>query len=427
MSEATTQRPDSSADDEAAQPYVTGARRQSLLWSMLITFLVLFATYAGVVAILLPAQVLALDPAARIGNLAIVTTASSIATLFAQPIVGAFSDRTRSRMGRRAPWIVIGGAAGGVCLIGMQGLSSILSITVLWVLAQVCLNSLQGPVSTIVSDRFAFSSRGTASAFIGAGTAVGGTIGVVLAGRLLHNLGLGYTILGVGMIVVSVLFVLINRDYSSLDLKTDPIRWAPFIQGFWVDPRRHPDYAWAFAGRFVMILGYQGIQAYQLYILTDYIGLGEAEAGVFAGTMALVTMVTLTSATLVSGRLSDRLGRRKAFVFCSTVVMAGALAVPLANPTTTAMLIYAGIVGLGYGVYTAVDMALMVDVLPSSGDAGRDLGVLNVATNIPQAMTPVVAAILLSVFSGNYASLFVFAIIMVFASSFFVLPIKSVR
>src|SRR5699024_7185539 len=102
-------------------------------------------------------------------------------------------------------------------------------------------------------------------------------------------------------------------------------------------------------------------------------------------------------------------------------------AVPLAAPTAGAMIVYAVLVGIGYGAYMSVDLALMIDVLPSTGDIGKDLGILNVASNIPQTLTPVVAAVLLGIFAGNYASIFVFAIIAVVFSSFLVFPIKKVR
>ncbi len=186
-------------------------------------------------------------------------------------------------------------------------------------------------------------------------------------------------------------------------------------------------YAWAFAGRFVMVLGYQGVQAYQFYILTDYLGLAPADAGGVAGLLSLASMITLVLGTLVFGRLSDRLGRRKMFVFTASVVMAFGIVIPLLFPSVPAMIVYSLIVGLGYGAYSAVDVALMIDVLPSQGDAGRDLGVLNVATNIPQALTPVVAAVLLAIFAGNYASIFAFAAVMVLLSSVLVFPIRSVR
>lgn len=410
-----------------SHPTLGSAQRNTLLWSMLVTFLVLFATYAGVIAILLPAQIEALDHANKAANLALVTSISSLATLFAQPIVGAFSDRTRSKWGRRSPYIVIGAAVGGLLLVGLQGLTSIVWITICWVLIQVSLNALQGPVSTIVADRIETEHRATASAFLGVGTSIGATLGIILAGNLVTHIGVGYDIFGIAIILVAVAFVLVNRDYSTANAPVEPIQWGAFARSFWVSPRKHPDYGWAFAGRFVMILGYQAIQAYLLYILMDYLHMPAAEAGSFAGIVSLVSAVTMIIATLVAGRISDRLGRRKMFVFFATIFMALALAIPVFFPTPAGMLTYSAIIGIGYGAYMAVDMALMVDVLPSQGDAGKDLGVLNVATNIPQAMSPLIAAALLGAFGGNYAVIFIFAIIMVFASSFFVLPIKSVK
>ena len=87
-------------------------------------------------------------------NLALVTTVSFVFTLFAQPIVGAFSDRTRSRLGRRAPWMLGGAVVGGVFLLGLGSLTSLVWITVFWVIIQVALNALQGPLSAITPDRF---------------------------------------------------------------------------------------------------------------------------------------------------------------------------------------------------------------------------------------------------------------------------------
>ncbi|MDQ1129467.1 MFS transporter [Microbacterium sp. SORGH_AS_0888] len=406
---------------------VAGAARHRLVVSMLVANFFLFATYAGVIAILLPQQLAMLDEANKIANLAIVTGTSSLFTLFAQPIVGAFSDRTRSRLGRRSPWLLLGGLGGGVLTIVLQFAPGVFWITVVWVTAQMLLNAFQGPLSAIIADRIPRDGRATASAFAGAGTAIGGTIGVVVAGQLLAQLGVAYALLGAGVIVVTLLFVLVNRDRDSRALPIGPFRWGPFLRSFWVSPRRHPDYAWAFAGRFVMVLGYQGVQAYQFYILTDHLHLTPIDAGGVAGMLSLVSMVTLVIGTLVFGRLSDRLQRRKVFVFTASIVIALGVAIPLFVPTVPAMVVYSLIVGIGYGAYSAVDVALMVDVLPSQGDAGKDLGVLNVATNIPQALTPVVAATLLSLSGGNYAAIFGFAALMVLLSSVLVFPIRSVR
>lgn len=402
-------------------------RRRTLMGSLLVGNLMLFATYAGVIAILLPQQVADLTPGNKIGNFAIVTAISSIVTIFVQPIVGALSDRTRSRLGRRSPWIVFGGIGGGLCVIALQFSPGIFALTVIWVLAQVLLNAWQGPMSSIIADRIEVSGRATTSAFAGVGTSVGAAAGVILAGQLLIHLGLAYLIFGLGVIVVSVLFVVINPDRSSKGLERTPFNWVAFAKSFWVSPRKHPDYAWAFGGRFFMILGYQAIAAYQLYILEDYIHLTPVQAGSTAGMLSVVSMLCMIVSTLVFGRISDKTGRRKMFVFVATIVIAAGVLAPVLSPTVGAMFVYTAIVGVGYGAYMAVDLALMIDVLPSQGDVGKDLGVLNIAANVPQALTPPIAALLLGLFAGNYVAIFVYAIVAIVLSSLLVFPIKSVR
>lgn len=150
-------------------------------------------------------------------------------------------------------------------------------------------------------------------------------------------------------------------------------------------------------------------------------------AGRALATMNIIIMVTTMVASIAFGRFSDKIGRRKAFVFAASAIMIVAILIPLLVPTTAAMFLYGVIVGVGYGAYIWVDLALMIDVLPSSGDVGKDLGVLNVATNIPQTLVPILAAVLLGMFGHNYAVIFIYAIIGVILSSLCVFPIKSVR
>ncbi|MFB9746384.1 MFS transporter [Leifsonia shinshuensis] len=401
--------------------------RRGLLPSLAITSLVLFATYAGLISVLLPNQVTNIDPAHKVANLAIVTTTSFVFTLFAQPIVGAFSDRTRSRMGRRAPWMVIGTAVAAVFLIGLGSLQSILWITVFWVVIQVALNAMQGPLSAITPDRFPRSRRGAASAMVGIGTMAGSTIGVIVAGVLAANVGLAYSAFGIVVLLVTLGFVLFNRDYSSTGIELPPFRWKAFFAGFWINPRKHPDFAWAFAARFLFILGYFVAFSYQLFILTDYIGMSLKQANAQIGVISVASLVTTVVSVSLAGWLSDKLGRRKVFIYLASVLMVVGLAMPLLMPTITGMLLMSAINGFGFGLYMACDTALMTEVLPGGGvSAAKDLGILNVATNIPQALSPAIAALLIGVL-GGYPALFVFAMVCVAVAALVLIPIKSVR
>ena len=417
----------STAQPIAGEPPTSPPASKATLPAILMSSFTLFATYAGLIAILLPSQVLLLDEANKVANLAIVTTVSFVFTLFAQPIVGALSDRTRSKLGRRAPWMLIGAFVGGILLLGMGSLTSLFWITVFWVIIQVALNAIQGPLSAITPDRFPRDKRGTASAISGIGMQLGGPVGAISAGALAASLGLAYAVFGIVVMVVTVIFVLINRDWSSKDAAVDPWSWKTFLSGFWVSPKRHPDFAWAFAARFLLILGYFVVAAFQLYLLTDFIGMPLAEAQGAVITLTLVAFVPTLIAIAVSGWWSDKAGRRKVFIYAASVVMVVGLSMPLMMPNMTGMIAMSIINGFGFGLYMSVDAALMTEVLPGGGAAaGKDLGILNIATNIPQALSPAIAGLIITYF-GGYSMLFVFAIVFSIIAALAIIPIKSVR
>src|SRR5262245_60112299 len=196
----------------AAGEHVTGARRWLLLGSLTTVFFVLLALYCAVLSVLLPNQIQAIDPANKARDLAIVFAVTSIFSTLTTPIAGALSDRTRSRWGRRTPWIAIGAVAGALCLFAASQMRTLWAITFFWVGATVSLNSMQAALTTIVADRFPEKERGTVSGFVGAGMTAGGTIGIVVAGYMASTLTLAYLLFAVAIAVVCLSFVLLNPE-----------------------------------------------------------------------------------------------------------------------------------------------------------------------------------------------------------------------
>lgn len=407
-------------------PRSPGATKR-LLPGILVASLTLYATYSALFGVLLPSQIAILDEENKVENFSFVASISFLFTIFAQPIVGAISDRTRSKLGRRAPWMLFGALIGGILLLGIGSFKSLLWITVFWVLIQMALNALQGPLSAITPDRFPKNKLGAASAMAGVGMQIGGTLGIMAAGALAGSLGLAYSAFGMAVIVTTVLFVLFNKDYSSKESTMPTWSWPKFLKDFWVSPRQNPDFAWAFTARFLFILGYFVISSFQLYILTDYIKMSLGDAQLAIGTIALAATLPTLGAIVLAGWWSDRIGRRKIFIYAATVVMISSLAIILVMPTMQGMIISAIVDGIGFGFYMACDTALMNEVLPGKGiAAGKDLGILNIATNVPQAMSPVIAGIIITSF-GGYQSLFIFGMVVVALAAIALTPIKSVR
>ncbi|MER8047589.1 MFS transporter [Streptomyces sp. NPDC094032] len=404
----------------------------TLLWSMLAGFTTLYLAYSGLLSVLLPIQVEAIAPDSKEAGLAMVTMTSSIVTLFVQPIAGALSDRTRGRFGRRTPWMALGAIASTLALLAIGQATGLLWLTVMWVAVQVLLNVIQAPMTAILADRVPAERLGMFSAFIGVGGQIGITLGIVIGARFASDVSIGYAVFAACVLVVTLGFVLLNKD-TPVTEEPAPFELGAFLKGFWVSPRKHPDFAWAFLARVVFVLGFWGVLMYQRYALTDYVGLEGPAVDRAQSLMAVLTLVGTFAGSLPAAKLSDRTGRRKIFVGGAALVLAASMVVPLISPTTTAMYVYALLAGVGFGTYMSLDMALMTEVLPAGDSAGRDLGILNIATNVPQALGPLVAAGIIGLFSDGadkapgYRALFVFAIAVVFVGALAIKPIKSVK
>jgi MFS family permease len=412
---------EAAAGNEDPPTPIKGVRR--LLWWIIPANLGIFIIWGAFLNLLLPAQVAGLDPAHKIANFAIVSTVGAIFALFAQPIAGQLSDRTRSRFGRRAPWMLIGALAGALALVGLAFANSFVGILIVATVVQTAFNFAQGPLSAIMPDRVPIKRRGVFSALTGIGLMLGALGGQIVASAFLGSIGAGYIFLAVFSIVMLSLFVIFNPDYSSKDLAREPFKFVDFLKTFWVNPVKHPDFFWAFTGRTLLYAGYFTVTGYQLYILTDFIHIKNPASVI--PELGVISLAGILISTIISGPLSDKIGRRKPFIFASSVLVAIALVFPMVSHTLPAWMAMTFISGFGFGMFMAVDTALMSQVLPSAKSFAKDLGVVNIAATLPQALAPAIAgAIVLSV---GYIGLFPVGIVLSVLGAFAVLPIKASR
>ncbi len=177
----------------------------------------------------------------------------------------------------------------------------------------------------------------------------------------------------------------------------------------------------------MLVLAYAFLTTYQVYYLLEHLGSAEDDVPqqVFLATLAQSSVVVVAS--VLSGRASDRAGRRKVFVLAAAVVYSAAMLVVAAADDFRGFLLGVALSGLGFGVYFAVDLALVADVLPDKDSAAKHLGVFNFAGAVPFTVAPALAPAILAFGNGSYRLLFTVAAACAALGAVAILPVRGVR
>lgn len=382
-----------------------------------------FVGWYGPLQILLARQAEAISPGGKENLLALVAGVGAAFSMVANPLWGALSDRTASRFGKRIPWIAVGGALGAASLLVLGSASSVLLLIGGWCLVQTVLNAPFAALSAAIPDQVPVAQRGAAGGYFGVAQ-IGGVMigtGLAVAGiELLGNTFGGYLVCAAFVLIAWIPYAALRRDVKV----TKADRPAFSMRGFWLSPRQHPDFAWAWLTRFLMNLGNAIALLYLLFFLKDAVHVPDPEAGVLI--LTVINAVTLLLSVMVAGIWSDRIGKRRIFVFWAGIIM-GIAAIMLAGwQTWPVAMVAAAVLGIGFGAYTSVDFALLTQVLPAAVDRGKDLGVLNVANALPQVLAPVLAAPIVTSL-GGYSTLYIASAIVGLIGAVLVYQIRSVR
>jgi MFS family permease len=329
--------------------------------------------------------------------LAVVLLTGATVSLVCNPVWGAFSDRTTSRFGRRVPWVVGGVAAGAASMLVVAWARGPLWLVLGWCLVQLALNAAWAAGTAAVPDQVPVRHRGV----VGGLVAVAGTAGVLLGikiAELTGSVARGYVVIAVTMLVLAVPWIVGSRDVPlPRDHVPEPFDARAMVRSFWVSPREHPDFAWAWLTRLLVNLGNWIALNYLYYFLTDGLGFAADDATARLGLLVLLYGAMTVLTTVVVGWWSDRLGRRKVFVIWSGILVGASSLVLGVVQTWPGAVVAAVVLGVGFGVYQAVDFALITQVLPAASQRAKDLGVINIAAALPQVLAPAIAGLVLEV------------------------------
>jgi len=320
------------------------------------------------------------------------------------PIAGYLSDRTTSRFGRRRPWILGGAVLFAVALLLLGFVHGLALVTVCWTLALVGFSVAASALTSLLNDQVPVRQRGWVAGWMSSPRAIGIILGAVLFTGVFATVTLGYVVLAV-VLAVLVLPVLLLVKETPITAEQRPT--GSLLSGLWISPRKHPDFAWTWVSGFLVNAGNALGTGLLLYYVAYSLDFGDRARQAFLP-LTLVYLLGVVLSALVCGWVSDRIARRKVFVIWGALVQGLSALILVFVTDYTATFVAGAVLGLGYGAYLAVGQALATQVIPDAHHRAKDLGIMNVAYQVPVAMAPLLGAVIVASV-GGFSSLFLLA------------------
>jgi len=359
-------------------------------------------------------------------GLGVVTGIGAFAALVVNPVAGHFSDRLVAR-DNRSVTVLIGLITGGLSL-ELLGLShSLVAIAVWWTLCQATINIAYSPMSAIVVDHVDRRSWGFVWGLISVAQAVGLIVGFAMVVLAFPGTRAGMTAVTVMYVVclaplVLVLHWLPRVSYStsasasaSAAARSAMRPGARFADGMAALLSAGQGFGKVWAGKFLVILAETVALLYLFYYLQDVVHYGNPGQGQLI--LVLIATAAVIVATVIVGRIADRSpGGYRRYAVLASGLMAVTGFVLAFGTAWGLVVVCAFALGAGFGAFQSVSQALSIVVLPDPASAGRDLGIINIASAIPQVIGAPVAGLVVS-YVGGYRGLFAFAGILALAGA----------
>lgn len=384
-------------------------------------------------SLFLPAMLQAIDSNNKVQLVALFSTLAMVVAAISNMLAGSISDRTRTRFGKRAPWIVIGAVVFMLAMIASSFAPNQWFLLGTWLIGQIGLNFIVAPMVAWI-DMAPVDGRGTASsAYGGLGMALGNNGFTIFGAMLLGQYRLGFIIFGIITFIGTLIAVFIVKEPSNINETNDisefeeqtekPKSMHALLKIFpsWSIGR---DYYLALIGKIFQGVGNFAITGYLLYIMTDFLHKGTQDTQSAIQLINTIMLIFGIAMGLFSGPVVDKLKVLKLPVALSTISLAAAALSLFIIRNDFGIMLYGLLAGLGMGLWNSLDNLLNLEVIPDKSRVAFFLGVYNLGNTVTQAIAPVLAAIIISLF--GYSAIFIMSFVFSLIGGILILAIKSV-
>lgn len=331
------------------------------------------------------------------------TSLSALLMLVVVPVVGALSDRTLSRLGRRRPWLIVGYLVALACFYVIGVSTSSVVVIAAYIGGIASAQAGFNAYSTIPVEGVPSSMRGRIMGLMGLCGALAMSAGSYISGALVDvSTVLLMTVPALLALATALPLLLLYKDPQHTRAEVPQGGTLDMFKHMFVNPLTYPNFGWVWLSR--LLAGMAMAAFFSFFVLYLIVGLGNdpATAGALAGRLSLMSAPISILVFTGSGWISDKLGMLKPLVALAAVIMGAALMVAAYSSSFTGFTIAWLIFAVGQPMYLTVDLALCAKVLPNKADAGKDMAVFGLALNLGNVIVPAIAPTVLGAHSDNY-------------------------